>query len=239
MNKLGYSYQYIEKNYVLMRKYYLMAIKKGNVDAMYNLGFYYGNEGKKISMKKYYLQAISNGSEPAMHCLNDYMDDSSSSTDLQNYNLAIIKGNIRFERVNLYKKNYTYGTLENRIFDLFCENIFNIKNNYLNIEDFNFCLLRIVDRSKNYSWYAHNESNSIKRFTIMASKLFYYNPNKNNMIKKEYKKNISKILKNNTSQIFMEYLTIHYYKYLEKIFSPGEKGYIKTKKHFESIKNVK
>jgi hypothetical protein len=58
--------------------------------------------------------------------------------------------------------------------------------------------------------------------------------NKNIKNKKEY---LHKLLKNETSQLFIEYLNFHYYKYLANKyapFPPGE-GYIKTKKHFESI----
>ena len=38
---LGLYYQYVDKNYELMRKYYLMEIDAGNGDAMYYLGYYY------------------------------------------------------------------------------------------------------------------------------------------------------------------------------------------------------
>jgi TPR repeat protein len=59
MNNLGYYYQYIEYNYDLMKKYYLMSIKKGFSNAMYNLGYYYEKEENNYKlMKKYYLMAI-------------------------------------------------------------------------------------------------------------------------------------------------------------------------------------
>jgi TPR repeat protein len=40
MNNLGYYYQFIEKDYELMKKYYLIAIDKGHSNAMNNLGYY-------------------------------------------------------------------------------------------------------------------------------------------------------------------------------------------------------
>ena len=57
MNYLGLYYKKIEKNYDLMKRYYLMAIDKGNLKAMNNLGFYYQEVEKNYDMmKKYYKQ---------------------------------------------------------------------------------------------------------------------------------------------------------------------------------------
>ena len=41
MFNFGLYYQTIEKDYHLMKKYYLMAIEKGHSDAMFNFGLYY------------------------------------------------------------------------------------------------------------------------------------------------------------------------------------------------------
>ena len=38
-----------------MLKYYLMAINKNNMTAMYNLGYYYEIQNDKDNMLKYYL----------------------------------------------------------------------------------------------------------------------------------------------------------------------------------------
>ena len=47
------------KNYNEMKKYYLMAIKLGNYEAMHNLGNYYQYTEKNYNeMKKYYLMGI-------------------------------------------------------------------------------------------------------------------------------------------------------------------------------------
>ena len=59
----GIYYKNIEKNYDLMKKYYLMTIEndKNNSDAMYDLGHYYQYIEKNYKlMKKYYLMAIEN-----------------------------------------------------------------------------------------------------------------------------------------------------------------------------------
>ncbi len=48
-------YEYTEKNYEEMKKYYLMVIDKGNSVAMHSLGIYYQFTEKNYEkMKKYY-----------------------------------------------------------------------------------------------------------------------------------------------------------------------------------------
>ena len=47
-----------QKDYENMIKYYLMAIEKGNSDAMNNLGIYYEEQKDYENMMKYYLMAI-------------------------------------------------------------------------------------------------------------------------------------------------------------------------------------
>ena len=51
---LGLYYHFIVKNQSLMKKYYLLAIKQKNSDAMNNLGYYYFSEKKYNLAKKYY-----------------------------------------------------------------------------------------------------------------------------------------------------------------------------------------
>ena len=59
---LGLYYENIKKDYEKAEKYYLMAIEKGNVDAMNNLGIYYYNIKKDYEKaEKYYLMAIEKG----------------------------------------------------------------------------------------------------------------------------------------------------------------------------------
>ena len=69
----GIYYQYFEKNYELMKKYYLMAIKLNHPDAMFNLARYYQyTEENYDLMKKYYLMAIELNYSSAMYNLADY-----------------------------------------------------------------------------------------------------------------------------------------------------------------------
>jgi tetratricopeptide (TPR) repeat protein len=68
----GWELQNI-KNYELMKKYYLMAIDKGNLKAMFNLGLYYHFIEKDYEMmKKYYLMATERGDSDAMCNLANY-----------------------------------------------------------------------------------------------------------------------------------------------------------------------
>jgi TPR repeat protein len=86
----------IEKDYDLMKKYYLMAIDKGNDDAMYNLGHYYQFKEKNYDlMKKYYLMAIDKENSYAMNNLGHYYQFKEKNYDLMKkyYLMAIDKDN--------------------------------------------------------------------------------------------------------------------------------------------------
>ena len=61
MNNLGHYYESIEKNYDEAKKYYMMAIEKGNKCALYNLDYYYVIIEKNYDKaKKLYIMAIKN-----------------------------------------------------------------------------------------------------------------------------------------------------------------------------------
>ena len=71
--KLGDYYKNIGKNYELMKKYYLISIESGSLNAMYELGNYYKNIEKNYElMKKYYLMGIEKGDLNAMYELANY-----------------------------------------------------------------------------------------------------------------------------------------------------------------------
>ena len=93
-----------------------MAIEKGHLDAMYNLGDYYENIVYNYDlMKKYYLMAIEKGNLDAMHRLGLYYE-----TNHYNYNLMKkyyllcyrFKYNIHFiSSIYYYYKSYNYNNL--------------------------------------------------------------------------------------------------------------------------------
>ena len=71
---IGLKY-YTDKKYDLAKKYYLMAIAKGNTDAMNNLGFYYIDiEDNSYLIKKYLFMAIQKGNTSAMNNLGLYYE---------------------------------------------------------------------------------------------------------------------------------------------------------------------
>jgi len=89
-------YYEIKKNYEQMKKYYLVAIEKGNVSAMNNLGFYYRDIEKDYErMKTYYLMAIENNHSGAMNNLGFYYEKIEKDYEQMKkyYIMAIEKGN--------------------------------------------------------------------------------------------------------------------------------------------------
>ena len=66
-----------------MKKYYLMAINKGDSDAMYNLGLYYEYVEKDYEqMKKYYLMAIDKNNFTGMNQLENYYKNNNDYSSL-------------------------------------------------------------------------------------------------------------------------------------------------------------
>jgi hypothetical protein len=95
---LGVYYQHFRKGQDndLMKKYYLLAIEKGNTEAMNNLGVHY--QWREINYdlaKKYYFMAIEKGNSRAMCNLGCYYRDVEKNYDLMKkyYLQAIEKGN--------------------------------------------------------------------------------------------------------------------------------------------------
>lgn len=73
------------------KKYYRMAINKGHVDAMYNLGLYYDNiEHNYDMMEKYFLMAVEYGNIEAMYALGHYYRDKHNNELMKKYLLMAI-----------------------------------------------------------------------------------------------------------------------------------------------------
>ena len=89
--KLGDYYKNIGKNYELMKKYYLISIESGSLNAMYELGNYYKNIEKNYElMKKYYLM---NDSAVGICNLAKYYRSNKDYKNMKKYYLiAIEKG---------------------------------------------------------------------------------------------------------------------------------------------------
>jgi TPR repeat protein len=94
MTYLGRNYGNIRK-YYKMKRYYLMAIKKGCPSAMNNLGMYYFNVKKNyIKMQKYYLMGIEKGNLSTIYNLGYYYQMVENNYDKMKeyYLIAIEKG---------------------------------------------------------------------------------------------------------------------------------------------------
>jgi uncharacterized protein len=87
--ELGKYYQK-EKNYDEMKKYYLMAIENGSIEAMRHLRLSFKCTNNE--MKKYYLMAIENGDISAMFNLGLYYQHIEKNYDeMKKYYFNIIK----------------------------------------------------------------------------------------------------------------------------------------------------
>ena len=113
-NILGYIYD--EMNiYSKALKYYLMAIEKGNEDAMINLAFLYDNQGKLADAEKYYLMVIEKGNEKAMYNLALLYNNLEKFSDVEKYYLmAIEKGHEKamYNLAQFYRNQEKYAEAE-------------------------------------------------------------------------------------------------------------------------------
>jgi tetratricopeptide (TPR) repeat protein len=84
-----------EKKYDQAERYYLMAIEKGHINAIYNLGYMYKELKKYDHTERYYLMAIEKGHISAMHSLGCMYKELKKYDQAERYYLmAIEKGNI-------------------------------------------------------------------------------------------------------------------------------------------------
>jgi len=91
---LGYVYENQGK-FKEAEKYYLLAIEKGDVTAMYNLGVLYTNQEKFKEAEKYYLLAIEKGHVSAMYNLGLLYTNQGKIEEAEKYYLlAIEKGDV-------------------------------------------------------------------------------------------------------------------------------------------------
>ena len=109
MRYVGIYYKKVNKDYDQMKKYYLMAIEKGNSKAMNNLGSYYKNIEKDYDqMKKYYLMAIEKRNFTAMNNLGLFYKNIEKDYDQMKkyYIMAIEKGDPSvMNNLGVYYKN--------------------------------------------------------------------------------------------------------------------------------------
>ena len=68
---IGLYYEFVKKNYILMKKYYLLAIERNNVDAMNSLSICDYNDKKYDNMKNYWRRAIEQGNHIFLYISNN------------------------------------------------------------------------------------------------------------------------------------------------------------------------
>jgi FOG: TPR repeat, SEL1 subfamily len=89
---LGYIYD-LTNDYKNAEKYYLMSIKSGNTDSVYNLALIYDAQSKYSEAERYYLKAIEKGDVGAINNLGTlYANQGRNNEAEQYYRLAIEKG---------------------------------------------------------------------------------------------------------------------------------------------------
>ena len=103
------AYIYHDKGDIInAEKYYLMAIDKGDVDALYNLALLYQNNKQTTEAEKYYLMAIDKGDVNALNNLAFlYVDNKQTAEAEKYYLMAIDKGDVgaMYNLALLYQNN--------------------------------------------------------------------------------------------------------------------------------------
>jgi TPR repeat protein len=115
MNNLG-IYYYEQKEYKKMEKYYLMAIKKGDSDAMNLLGDYYRGQKEYEKMENYYLMAIEKGdSKVILKLENHYRDHNKTNELIKLYYEHINKNDNMDKLINIMNSSLTQSKTDDSI----------------------------------------------------------------------------------------------------------------------------
>lgn len=115
MYNLGYYYKQME-DYNNMLKYFLMAVDKNHVEAMFQLGNYYYYYGKNDSlMIKYYSMAGNKGHHIALFRLGEHYDSNLSKFNANTYySMAVACGSSE-ARLKLQISDFEYYYLLSKI----------------------------------------------------------------------------------------------------------------------------
>ncbi len=215
----GYYYQYVKKEYDLMKKYYLIAIDKGNSDAMCNLGLYYESIEKNYElMNKYYLMAIDKQNSVAMNNLGYYYQNIDKNYELMKkyYLMAIDKGNSSA----MNNLGFYYKKIENNYELMDKYYLMAIKNN-INII---YIIKNIINELMIYN---NKNPNQIKN--ILTIIFNYDNREINDYMYDIYKDVILKTIKETLNENKEQKLIIEDLKY-----RPDGVGYQEAKEDFEN-----
>jgi TPR repeat protein len=121
---LGDLYQFMEKNKVLMEKYYKMASKKGNIVAINRLAALYHTQKKYKLEKKYCMIGVKKKDTISMAYLGLYFFDAENNFDnLLKYFAMSIKHNCH-DKEGLI--NILYGMINEKMSEIKDDNIYKI-----------------------------------------------------------------------------------------------------------------
>jgi TPR repeat protein len=246
MNCLGSYYMNIEKDYIKMKQYYMMAIEKGNTNSMNNIASYYMNIEKDYNMMEtYYKMSIKKGNIDALNKLGLYYMHIKDYENMKKYLLlAIEKGNIdatsKLGSYYLHIKDYV-----------------NMKKYYtLAIVKGN---IHAMNRLGSYYQYIEKDYKMMEKYyTMFLEKATFKNDNDyivviynigvhSQYIKKDYDnmKNCYKIAieNNNTNAMYnigMYYIEVeNNYNMMKKYFIMGlDKGHIEANKKLDFYENI-
>jgi hypothetical protein len=115
----GFYMATVKYNYNAMEKCYLEAIKRNDVDSMYELGAHYYSEKKYDLMKKYLLMAIEHKCTYAMIILGQYYEHNDDENSIKYYTMAYEEGDIRglLKLGGLYYDRKKYALMKECLID--------------------------------------------------------------------------------------------------------------------------
>jgi hypothetical protein len=141
---LGCFYKYIETNYNLMKKYYIMAIDKGNVDAMFLLAEYYEHKDKKYNFYDYNLYIQNDNYDKYNVYENTKFESRSINSD----------SGLIYKPGNRLHIDYNHSTL-----DAISKNLYYISHNLEQYKNLEFSAKR---NPKFINGYAYNNNNKFQ-----------------------------------------------------------------------------
>ena len=92
LNAIGKRH-YINRKYSEAKKYYLIALEKGSIEAMFNLGLYYEHCSNHDMMLKYYKMAAEHGESQSMFRIGFHYEYRDRDMMEKYYEMAIENGN--------------------------------------------------------------------------------------------------------------------------------------------------
>jgi len=111
---LGTIYR-VQTIYSEAEKYFLSAIEKGQVSALYNLGNFYANQGKNAEAEKYFLLAMDKGHIGATYNLGVLYAHQGKDSEAEQYYLSAVERGDVSSMYNLgvfYNNQYKYSEAE-------------------------------------------------------------------------------------------------------------------------------